>query len=144
MYIHNAECSKLHYQKSSLLHRKRTKLYSMNDLSERVSYVISQYDGTQVDLSKAIGITKSAVGQWKNGHIKNIRPDNLFSLAHATGFSAEWIGTGKGPMYITNDLTTEEAAFIQSYRAAPDTVKIMLQAVLKAAESQISPKANAS
>ena len=53
----------------------------MKELSDRIAYVISQYDGTQVDLANTIGITKSAVGQWKNGHIKNIRPDNLFSLA---------------------------------------------------------------
>lgn len=108
----------------------------MKDLSDRVSYVISQYDGSQVDLANAIGITKSAVGQWKNGHIKNIRPNNLFALAHATGFSAEWIGTGKGNMRELDSITDEEKQVIEAYRTASDSVKFMLKTILEASETE--------
>lgn len=33
---------------------------------------------------------------WENDEIKNLRPENLFAVETATGYSAKWIGTGKG------------------------------------------------
>lgn len=108
----------------------------MKELSERIAYVVSQFDGTQVDLANRIGITKSAVGQWKNGHVKNIRPDNLYSLAKATGFSAEWIGTGKGEMRKPDNLTDEETRLINLFRECPDLAKDMILNVAEAASSK--------
>ena len=103
----------------------------MDTLSERIAYVISQYEGTQADLAVKINVTKSAVGQWKNGFIKNIRPENLFPLARETGFSAEWIGTGKGSMQLNTDMSDEETRLLKYYRSAPDHLK---KAIMEVAE----------
>lgn len=116
----------------------------MKELSDRIAYVIRRFDGTQVELANAIGITKSAVGQWKNGHIKYIRPENLFALAKATGFSAEWLGTGKGEMFNPDKLSSEETRLINLFRSSPDMAKNMILSVAEAASTQDSTESKAS
>jgi len=37
------------------------------------------------------------VTQWINGDSKSIRPENLYALAKATGYNAEWLAIGEGP-----------------------------------------------
>jgi phage repressor protein C with HTH and peptisase S24 domain len=64
---------------------------------ERIARAIALSGKKKGEVAKACGVANSAVTQWINGDSKNVRPDNLFKLAEFTGFSAEWIATGKGP-----------------------------------------------
>lgn len=72
-------------------------LVFMKQLHERVGYVLAQAGRTATDIAKDIGVSPEAIIQWASGATKNIRPENLFPFADATGFEARWIGTGEGP-----------------------------------------------
>jgi transcriptional regulator with XRE-family HTH domain len=67
------------------------------DLGERVAKAIVFSGQDDRRIATAVGVSPQAVGQWRNGRIKNLRMDNLFALADSTGFSARWIAIGKGP-----------------------------------------------
>lgn len=43
------------------------------------------------------GVSNASVSQWINGESKSLRPENLYALAKATGYSAQWIAIGEGP-----------------------------------------------
>lgn len=68
----------------------------MKSLSDRVTQAVNASGKSASAIAREIGVTPEAVLQWMNGPTKNLRNDNLFRLADATGFSARWIGTGEG------------------------------------------------
>lgn len=47
-------------------------------------------------LAAKVKVSRSAVYQWESGDTKGLKPENLFAVADATGYSAKWIGTGHG------------------------------------------------
>ncbi|MFH7457223.1 helix-turn-helix domain-containing protein, partial [Pseudomonas syringae group genomosp. 7] len=49
------------------------------------------------EIAAQCGVANSAVTQWISGEIKSLRPENLYALALATGFLAEWLAIGEGP-----------------------------------------------
>lgn len=114
---------------------------NMNTLENRIAHVLSHYDGRQSALAKRVGVSKSTISQWKDGSIKNIRPENLFKLAKVTGFSAEWIGTGEG---LSDQYTTErlvrDVEFIMYLMKLADTPEkaYNARALILAPESTIS------
>lgn len=67
-------------------------------LAERVAKAIDASGKTPAGIAREIGVSPAAVYQWIQGGIKDLRNDNLFALADATGFAARWLGTGEGPM----------------------------------------------
>ena len=69
----------------------------MTTLDERVARAINESDVPIRMIADAVGVTVQAVYAWRNGKVKDLRNDNLFALADATGFEARWIGTGEGP-----------------------------------------------
>ena len=73
---------------------------NMKNLEERIKYIIKDRGLSQQKLADGIGISASAVNQWCNGSVHSINIENAFAIAKLTGFSAEWIGTGKGPVRI--------------------------------------------
>lgn len=133
----------LYMDKSSILSNCANILNNMNSLAlnhietlgDRVAFVLSTYEGNQTSAAKAIGVTRGAVSQWKLGDVKRIRPENLFPLARITGYSAEWIATGTGPMKPTSQLSTEEKNLIELFRRANDEEKRMIIGVAHMAAS---------
>lgn len=127
----------LYSDKSSILsnganildNMKALALNNMDTLGDRVAFVLSTFEGNQTSAAKAIGVTRGAVSQWKLGDVKRIRPENLFPLARITGYSAEWIATGAGPMHPTNQLSVEEKKLIELFRNAKDEEKRMILSV---------------
>lgn len=86
-----------------MLHCNLVKLAYMEALytiGDRIRHARTQAELTQDQLAAKIGVTKSAVSQWENGNVENLRPTNLFALEEATAFSARWFITGKGPQKI--------------------------------------------
>lgn len=69
----------------------------MENIHQRVTRAVTASGHTASSVARKIGVSPEAVGQWMKGPTKNLRNENLFALADATGFSARWIGTGQGP-----------------------------------------------
>ena len=55
----------------------------MDNLSVRIAYARKEKGMSQTELSRRIGVTKSAVSQWELGHTKNIKTRFFFPLAEA-------------------------------------------------------------
>jgi len=107
----------------------------MKNLGERIAHVIKSYPGNQTELGNEVGVSRGAVSQWKVGEAKAIKAENLFPLARATGYSPEWIATGKGPKHILNMVDEEEINLIESYRKIPKNSRATIKAVIEVALS---------
>ena len=64
---------------------------------ERIAKAIAASGRKKGEIASACGVANSAVTQWINGDSKSIRPENLYALAKATGYNAEWLAIGEGP-----------------------------------------------
>lgn len=62
---------------------------------ERIRYAIEQSGMQKQEIAKLCQVAPAAVTQWTQGP-KAIRDENLFALAKATGFRAEWLSLGTG------------------------------------------------
>lgn len=69
-------------------------------LQDRIREAIHGSGKTQAEIARAVGKTAGAVTQWMDGTIKTLRADSATALEAATGYSARWIVTGKGPRKI--------------------------------------------
>lgn len=67
------------------------------DMGERIRKARKKASLTQKELACECNVTTAAVGQWETGASKTMKPENLFSVARATGFAPQWLGTGQGP-----------------------------------------------
>lgn len=64
---------------------------------ERIAYAIEQSGKRKGQIATECGVAPSAVTQWIKGESKSLKPENLYALARATGFSPEWLAIGEGP-----------------------------------------------
>lgn len=67
------------------------------EMNERIALAIRESGKNKGDIAAECGVANSAVTQWINGSSKSLKPENLYALASATGFSAMWLGIGEGP-----------------------------------------------
>lgn len=67
-------------------------------MNDRIQLALRTAGLTASETARRVGVSPEAVLQWLNGRTKNLRMAYLFSLARVTGFEAEWIATGNGPM----------------------------------------------
>lgn len=63
---------------------------------ERIARAIQVSGKKKGEIASLCGVANSAVTQWITGESKSLRPENLYSLAKATGFRAEWLAIGEG------------------------------------------------
>lgn len=64
---------------------------------QRIARAIAASGKKKGEIAAACGVANSAVTQWVSGESKSLRPENLYALAKATGFRAEWLAIGEGP-----------------------------------------------
>ncbi len=64
---------------------------------ERIARAIQLSGKKKGEIATECGVAPSAVTQWIDGSVKSMKPENLFALAKATGFSAHWLATEDGP-----------------------------------------------
>lgn len=64
---------------------------------ERIAKAIAASGKKKGQIATECGVANSAVTQWLSGESKSLKPENLYALAQATGFRAEWIAIGTGP-----------------------------------------------
>jgi len=63
---------------------------------ERIARAIQVSGKKKGEIASFCGVANSAVTQWITGESKSLRPENLYALAKATGFRAEWLAIGEG------------------------------------------------
>jgi len=63
---------------------------------ERIARAIQVSGKRKGEIASLCGVANSAVTQWITGESKSLRPENLYALAKATGFRAEWLAIGEG------------------------------------------------
>jgi phage repressor protein C with HTH and peptisase S24 domain len=63
----------------------------------RIARAIALSGRKKGEIASACGVAPSAVTQWISGESKSLKPENLYALAEATGFRAEWLAIGKPP-----------------------------------------------
>lgn len=66
-------------------------------MNERIALAIRESGKNKGEIAASCGVANSAVTQWINGSSKSLKPENLYALASATGFSPMWLGIGQGP-----------------------------------------------
>jgi SOS-response transcriptional repressor LexA len=84
---------------------------------ERIARAIALSGKKKGEIASLCGVANSAVTQWITGESKSLRPENLYALAKATGFRAEWLAIGEGAEKEKADSNVGEARQpIESYR----------------------------
>lgn len=64
---------------------------------ERIARAIALSGKKKGEIASQCAVRPSAVTQWISGESKSLRPENLYALAEATGFRAEWLAIGRPP-----------------------------------------------
>lgn len=78
-------------------------MWDMNR-NERIARAIQQSGKNKSQIAAECGVANSAVSQWISGDSKSMKPENLFALSKATGFSAMWIAIEQGPERIVSEM----------------------------------------
>lgn len=77
---------------------------------ERIARAIQLSGKKKGEIAALCGVANSAVTQWITGESKSLRPENLYALAKATGFQAQWLAIGEGDERATSDSNVSPAA----------------------------------
>lgn len=77
---------------------KRTERPVPTDLSIRIKDRRTALHMSQATLGSAAGVTKSAVSQWENGDVHNLKLGTLYSIADKLQVRARWLALGELPM----------------------------------------------
>lgn len=67
------------------------------DRHERIAKAIKASGKQKQQIANECGVSGASVSQWISGESKSMKPENLFALAKATGFRAEWLAIGVPP-----------------------------------------------
>lgn len=71
-------------------------LLDMRTLAERLKAAMAEKGMKQIELARAVGLTRGAVSLWLNGTTKELTGENLVNAARALGVTPTWLGTGRG------------------------------------------------
>lgn len=69
----------------------------MSTLADRIKEAMEGAQLRPADLARATKKTSGAIAMWLSGGIKSLKAESAASLESATGYSADWIVTGKLP-----------------------------------------------
>lgn len=123
--------------------------YRPKDLSERIRDLRKARGLSQGELAERIKVSRPAVTQWENGDTKNLRIDNLLSLARAFDMTVDELITGKSPKvaephprYQSTIHSADEDALIQKYRLLDKSDRNKLQAIASALDADHKTQAS--
>jgi len=86
---------------------------------ERIARAIQVSGLKKGEIAARCNVANSAVTQWLSGESKSLKPENLFALAKATGFSAQWLAIEEGPERIESNAEHSNVAPALQPRRAP-------------------------
>ena len=115
----------------------------MTNLTDRIRAARKQAGLTQAEVARALRISVSAVNQWEQGLIKNIKLCHFFAFANLLGQDPQWLATGKtfspsfkpastSPLSNEPALTNEEKILLHQVRRLNATPRKMLIKFLRA------------
>lgn len=121
----------------------------MNNLTDRIRAARKQAGLTQADVARALRISVSAVNQWEQGLIKNIKLRHFFALANLLGQDPQWLAIGKtfpltrkpaltAPLSDNPALTNEEKILLHQVRHLDTTSRKLLIKFLRALDDTYS------
>lgn len=99
---------------------------------------------TQPDLGKIVGVSKSAVNQWENGVVQNLKLGNLFAVAQALGKDVQELVFGEhgvGRVAEQNptryaEIPPQQLALIRAYERLPKNAQHHIRGLLKALSTE--------
>lgn len=83
------------------------------NLDDRIKLMLAERQATKAELSRVAGVTKTAAGLWEKGITQTIEYETAKKIEAAWGFRAEWIRTGKGPVYASDSVSPEMGKLIE-------------------------------
>lgn len=108
-------------------------------LGARIKAARQERGWTQPELGKRVGVSKSAVNQWENGAVQNLKLGNLFAVATVLGLDVGDLvfGSAKAGMVTEvrvgyGGLTPAQLAFLEMYEQLPDRVRKQIRALVSA------------
>ncbi len=95
---------------------------------------------SQPDLARKVGVSKSAVNQWENGAVQNLKLGNLFAVADALGKDVRELVFGETPGALSvaetsaaySVVTTQQWALLRLYESLPVKVRTHVRALMQA------------
>jgi transcriptional regulator with XRE-family HTH domain len=95
--------------------------------AERIKQARKSAGLSQAALAARIGVDRSAVGQWERNTAARPTVEHLTKIALATGYSFEWLATGRGAHLIGGN-GAEPPPFVLDYVAQSEIEERMLVA----------------
>lgn len=89
----------------------------MQNINDRIIEALDSTGKKDAEIAREVGISKSAITQWRKGHVKGMRAETAAALERATGYSATWLATGRGNKLIETNV--EAAPDIGNRRKYP-------------------------
>lgn len=91
-----------------------------HDLTGRLIQVLRELKErgvSQVEIAQRLGLSKTAISNWKMGAVQNLKHENLYGFEDIYGYSARWIATGKGPKMVAQ-VQEQAAQYVISKKVA--------------------------
>jgi len=94
---------------------------------------------SQPDLARKVGVSKSAVNQWENGAVQNLKLGNLFAVADALGKDVRELVFGETPAALSvaetsatySVVTTQQLALLRLYESLPAKARTHCRALMQ-------------
>lgn len=95
---------------------------------------------TQPELGKMVGVSKSAVNQWENGLVQNLKLGNLFAVAQALNKDVKELVFGDGSVHRVAEprptgyaeISPEQLALISMYADLPKSIQRHIRGLITA------------
>lgn len=84
---------------SSVLYENPNMLPNMRTLAERFTFIRESLGLSQAEFARKIGVSRSAANQIELGITQTLKASTVTAIERLSGFSSQWIESGKGPQY---------------------------------------------
>ena len=84
------------------------------NLSERIRTILAEKGISQVELARVAGVSKTAVGLWKNGPTQDIDFLHAQKIGNEYGYNPEWIAYGRKPKHSGQQVSPEMREIIDA------------------------------
>lgn len=108
----------------------------MSGFGERLEKVMKSRNISNIEITRALGLNKNAIGNYKKDQIPNATI--LYNLSNFLGISMEYLIAGKEAA----DLSPEEQKLVDCYRSANDQGKRTIMGVAELQRQELGSSAS--